>query len=100
MPDGAALGRPRTLDMVITCAEHIEQAGLTPILGHPERCALVIDEPGWVTRFRRRVADPGQCLQPFRPPRLESRDLGWSWSRMGGPILSARRPSRQPAPVP
>jgi protein-tyrosine phosphatase len=72
------LGRPRTLDMVIACAEHIEQAGLTPILGHPERCALVIDEPGWVTRFRRR----GWLIQVNASSLSgrhgsESRDLGW-----------------------
>ena len=45
---------PRDLEMVIACAEHIEGAGLTPILGHPERCELVAEELGWVTRFRRR----------------------------------------------
>ena len=45
---------PPDLDMVIACAEHIEGAGLTPILGHPERCDLVAAELGWVTRFRRR----------------------------------------------
>jgi protein-tyrosine phosphatase len=46
--------RPRSLDLLIACAEHIEAAGLTPILGHPERCHLVFGELGWVTRFRRR----------------------------------------------
>jgi protein-tyrosine phosphatase len=45
---------PRDLDTVIACAEHIDAAGLTPILGHPERCDLVAEELGWVTRFRRR----------------------------------------------
>jgi protein-tyrosine phosphatase len=40
--------------MLIACAEHIEAAGLTPILGHPERCDLVAGELGWATRFRRR----------------------------------------------
>ncbi len=46
--------RPRSLDLFIACAEHIEASGLTPILGHPERCHLVFGELGWVTRFRRR----------------------------------------------
>ncbi len=46
--------RPRSLERFIACAEHIEQAGLTPILGHPERCDLIVEELGWVTRFRRR----------------------------------------------
>ena len=46
--------RPRSLERFIACAEHIERAGLTPILGHPERCDLIAAEPGWVTRFRRR----------------------------------------------
>jgi protein-tyrosine phosphatase len=45
---------PRDLEMLVACAEHIEAAGFTPILGHPERCDLVADELGWVTRFRRR----------------------------------------------
>jgi protein-tyrosine phosphatase len=46
--------RPRNLDMLIACAEHIERSGLTPILAHPERCGLVIGERSWVTRLRRR----------------------------------------------
>jgi protein-tyrosine phosphatase len=46
--------RPRSLDMLIACAEHIERSGLTPIVGHPERCDLVVGELSWVTRFRRR----------------------------------------------
>ena len=46
--------RPPSLDLFVACAEHIEAAGLTPILGHPERCDLVFGELGWVTRFRRR----------------------------------------------
>jgi protein-tyrosine phosphatase len=45
---------PKNLDLVIACAEHIESAGLVPILGHPERCDLVYGELGWVTRLRRR----------------------------------------------
>jgi protein-tyrosine phosphatase len=46
--------RPRSLDLFLACAERIEAAGLTPILGHPERCHLVFGELGWATRFRRR----------------------------------------------
>jgi protein-tyrosine phosphatase len=45
---------PENLDLVIACAEHIESAGLVPILGHPERCDLIFGELGWVTRLRRR----------------------------------------------
>lgn len=45
---------PENLDLVIACAEHIESAGLLPILGHPERCDLVYTELGWVTRLRKR----------------------------------------------
>jgi protein-tyrosine phosphatase len=78
------LGHPRSLDLVITCAEHIERAGLTPILGHPERCGLVIDEPGWVARFRRR----GWLIQ-VNASSLSGRhgqassDLGWALIEAG-----------------
>jgi len=46
--------RPPSLELFLACAEHIEAAGLRPILGHPERCDLVFGELGWVTCFRRR----------------------------------------------
>ena len=46
--------RPPSLELFLACAEHIEAAGLRPILGHPERCDLVFGELGWVPRFRRR----------------------------------------------
>jgi tyrosine-protein phosphatase YwqE len=78
------LGHPRNLDLVIACAAHIEHAGLTPILAHPERCGLVIDEPGWVTRFRRR----GWLIQ-VNASSLSGRhggaphDLGWALIEAG-----------------
>jgi protein-tyrosine phosphatase len=82
------LNRPRTFDLVIACADHIEQAGLTPILAHPERCALVIDEPGWVTRFRRR----GWLIQVNASSLsgrhgTPSRDLGWALIEAGSADL-------------
>jgi protein-tyrosine phosphatase len=78
------LGRPRSLDLVIACAEHIERAGLTPILAHPERCALVIDEPGWVTRFRRRgwLVQVNASSLSGRHGR-ESHELGWALIEAG-----------------
>ena len=45
---------PGSLDLAVRCGEHFEQSGLTPILGHPERCTLVQDEPAWATSFARR----------------------------------------------
>lgn len=35
-------------------AEHIESAGLTPIVAHPERSEAVMDDPGVATAFRER----------------------------------------------
>jgi len=49
-----------TLDLVTACGEHVEAAGLVPILAHPERCRMVhadIDvvraykERGWLTQI-------------------------------------------------
>ena len=82
------LSRPRDFDLVIACAGHIERAGLTPILAHPERCALVIDEPHWVTRFRRR----GWLIQVNASSLsgrhgTEPRDLGWALVEAGSADL-------------
>jgi protein-tyrosine phosphatase len=70
---------PRSLDRLIACAEHIEQAGMTPILAHPERCHLVIGEPGWVTRFRRRgwLTQVNASSLMGRHGR-EARETGWA----------------------
>jgi protein-tyrosine phosphatase len=46
--------RPRSLEMFVRCAEHIEAAGLRPILGHPERCELVTADPAEVDEWRER----------------------------------------------
>jgi protein-tyrosine phosphatase len=45
---------PRSLDLFVRCAEHVEAAGLTPIVAHPERCRLVVDDPAKVAGFRER----------------------------------------------
>ena len=33
-------------DILFRVAEHIETSGLTPVIGHPERTASVLDDPG------------------------------------------------------
>jgi protein-tyrosine phosphatase len=44
----------RDARMLVACAEHIEAAGLTPILAHPERSAPVHDDPGIARAMRER----------------------------------------------
>ncbi|MGZ4313650.1 MAG: CpsB/CapC family capsule biosynthesis tyrosine phosphatase [Solirubrobacteraceae bacterium] len=46
--------RPSSLEMFVRCAEHIEGAGLVPIVGHPERCDLLVDDLRQVDGFRER----------------------------------------------
>ena len=50
---------PDSLDLLVRCAEHIEQAGLVPLLGHPERCPLVIRRPA----AARELSERGWLLQ-------------------------------------
>jgi protein-tyrosine phosphatase len=50
---------PTSLDLLVRCAEHIEGAGLVPLLGHPERCPLVIRRPD----AARELAERGWLLQ-------------------------------------
>ncbi len=71
--------RPSSLDLFVACGEHIEQAGLTPILGHPERCDLVFGELGWVTRLRNRgwLAQVNASSLLGRHGR-ETHDAGWT----------------------
>ena len=45
---------PGSLDLAVRCGEHFEAHGLTPIIGHPERCGLVQDEPAWAASFAHR----------------------------------------------
>lgn len=91
--------RPRSLNMFIACAEHIQAAGLTPIMGHPERCALVFGELGWVSRFRAR----GWLAQINASSLLgrhggDEHDAGWTLLKTGQADLvgsdghRARRP--------
>lgn len=42
------------LDLVIATAEHVESAGLTPILAHPERSEVVAADPARVRALRGR----------------------------------------------
>lgn len=50
---------PTSLDLLVRCAEHIERAGLVPLLGHPERCSLVSHRPD----AARELAERGWLLQ-------------------------------------
>jgi protein-tyrosine phosphatase len=43
-----------SLDLAERLAEHIEAAGLTPIIAHPERCEAVLDDPGVAGRLHER----------------------------------------------
>jgi protein-tyrosine phosphatase len=43
-----------SLDLAERLAEHIEAAGLTPIIAHPERCEAVLDDPGIAPRLHER----------------------------------------------
>jgi protein-tyrosine phosphatase len=43
-----------SLDLAERLAEHIEAAGLTPIIAHPERSEAVIDDPGLAAAFHER----------------------------------------------
>jgi protein-tyrosine phosphatase len=75
---------PRNLDMLIACAEHIDAAGLTPILAHPERCDLVVGDLGWVTRFRQRgwlTQVNGSSLHGRHG--REAEDAGWTLIESG-----------------
>ena len=51
--------RPRNLSRFEECARHIEASGLTPVLGHPERCHPVQECPDLL----RPMAEAGRLLQ-------------------------------------
>jgi protein-tyrosine phosphatase len=42
------------LELVVRACEHIEAAGLTPVLAHPERCTPVVDDPAAMAAFAER----------------------------------------------
>ena len=48
-----------SLDLALRLAEHIEAAGLTPIVAHPERAEAILDRPEGMDAFR----DRGWLLQ-------------------------------------
>jgi protein-tyrosine phosphatase len=51
--------RPRDLRLFLACAEHVQRAGLMPLLGHPERCPLVAERP----HTARELSERGWLLQ-------------------------------------
>ena len=46
--------RPSGLELFVRCAEHIEAAGLVPIMGHPERCGLILEDESALRALRER----------------------------------------------
>lgn len=80
------LPHTRARDLVVfeQCAAHIEEAGLSLVVGHPERCAVVQERPAVLRRHRER----GRLLQVNGDSLLgrNGRDaarLGWSLVEQG-----------------
>ena len=80
----------RGLELVSACAEHLEAAGLQPVLAHPERSPLVQVDPEAVRPFRER----GWLLQVNATSLLGRHDraaerTGWMLVRLGWADLVA-----------
>jgi protein-tyrosine phosphatase len=80
----------RGLELVLACAEHIEAAGLLPVLGHPERSPHIQADPELVRPFRER----GWLLQVNATSLLGRHDraserTGWTLVRLGWADLVA-----------
>ena len=74
----------RDLELLEACAEHLEAAGLRPILAHPERSAPVHRDPGLVAAHRER----GRLLQINASSLLgqdgvRNREIGWQLVEQG-----------------
>ena len=71
-------------DLVFALAEHVEGAGLRPVIAHPERTEAVLTEP----RLADELADRGWALQVNATSLLgrhgpEPEELGWSLLERG-----------------
>lgn len=71
-------------DLVFTLAEHVEAAGLRPVIAHPERTEAVLDDPS----IAERLAASGWALQVNATSLTgrhgpEPERLGWSFVERG-----------------
>ena len=71
-------------DLLLALAEHVEEAGLTPLIAHPERTEAVLERPV----LAERLADRGWPLQVNATSLLgrhgpERQELGWWLLRDG-----------------
>lgn len=71
-------------DLTFALAEHVERAGLHPVIAHPERTEAVLDEPGVADELAARgwaVQVNASSLIGRHGPEIE--DLGWSLVERG-----------------
>jgi protein-tyrosine phosphatase len=71
-------------ELTFALAEHVERAGLRPVIAHPERTEAVLDEPGVADELAARgwaVQVNASSLTGRHGPEIE--DLGWSLVERG-----------------
>jgi protein-tyrosine phosphatase len=71
-------------DLVFSLGEHIEAAGLHPVIAHPERTEAVLDEPGIADELAARgwaLQVNATSLTGRHGPEIE--ELGWSFLERG-----------------
>jgi protein-tyrosine phosphatase len=97
---GSWTPEPDPLNLVLAEAERAEEAGLQPVLAHPERCADIVADPQRVARFRERgwlVALNAMSLDGRHGP--NARETAWRLLELGFADLVAsdsHRASRPP----
>jgi protein-tyrosine phosphatase len=88
------------LSLLVACAEHLDDAGLTPVLAHPERSHLVHGRPEVVREFRERgwllQVNASSLLADERHP--DHRTGWWLLERDLGDLVAsdAHRATRPP----
>jgi protein-tyrosine phosphatase len=89
-----------SLDLSVALAEHIEAAGLTPVIAHPERAEAVLADPSAAERLRERgwlLQVNATSLLGYHAPEVEA--AGWRLVDEGLADLVAsdgHRPARPP----
>ena len=89
-----------TADLLVAVAEHIEAAGLRPVIAHPERTEAVLDRPAVADA----LAERGWALQVNGSSLLghhgdHAADVGWDLLERGVATIVAsdgHRPTRPP----
>ena len=86
-------------DVLVACAEHIEAAGLVPLIAHPERTEAALDDPHLVDA----LADRGWLLQVNATSLLgrhghEAERIGWGMLASGAASLVASDGHRETRP--